>query len=177
MNLHACHLRGSGRGITAGEARRHRPENKKRPFGLQMKIGLAPSRSSRRTPAKREASPMGATPYPPTDSTAVLSATAGLTAGFGMGPGDPRLHGRAHGGCSPWFSRCGASARHPGGRIAQRDAPPLDRTDPGVVKRRARAISNARLNGSPRLQLRPIDQVVYLGPYQRGNSSRRRLPA
>ena len=44
---------------------------------------------------------MGATPYPPTDYTAVLSATAGLTAGFGMGPGDPRLHGRAHGGCSP----------------------------------------------------------------------------
>lgn len=78
----------------------------------------------RRTPAKREASPMGATPYPPTDSTAVLSATAGLTAGFGMGPGDPRLHGRAHGGCSPWFSRCGASARHPGGRIAQRVAIP-----------------------------------------------------
>lgn len=50
---------------------------------------------------KGEASPMGATPYPPTDSSAVLSATAGLTAGFGMGPGDPRLHGRAHGGCSP----------------------------------------------------------------------------
>ena len=131
----------------------------------------------RRTPAKREASPMGATPYPPTDYTAVLSATAGLTAGFGMGPGDPRLHGRAHGGCSPWSSRCGASARHPGGRIAQRVMRSRDPTDPGVVKRRARAISNARLNGSPRLQLRPIDQVVYLGPYQRGNPSRRRLPA
>ena len=53
-------------------------------------------------PESGEASPMGATPYPPTDYTAVLSATAGLTAGFGMGPGDPRLHGRAHGGCSPW---------------------------------------------------------------------------
>lgn len=43
---------------------------------------------------------MGATPYPPTDYTAVLSATAGLTAGFGMGPGDPRLHGRARAGRS-----------------------------------------------------------------------------
>ena len=51
-------------------------------------------------PGKQKASPAGATPYPPTDYTAVLSATAGLTAGFGMGPGDPRLHGRARGGCS-----------------------------------------------------------------------------
>ncbi len=31
--------------------------------------------------------------------------------------------------------------------------------------RRARAISAARLSASPRLHLRPIDQVVYLGPY------------
>ena len=35
-------------------------------------------------------------------------------------------------------------------------------------KRRARAISAARLNGSPRLQLRPIDQVFCLGPYRKG---------
>ena len=59
---------------------------------------------------------MGATPYPPTDYTAVLSATAGLTAGFGMGPGDPRLHGRAHGRCSHGL----ALGRRPDGRIAQR---------------------------------------------------------
>ena len=32
---------------------------------------------------------------------AVLSAMAGLTAGFGMGPGDPRLRGRARAGRSP----------------------------------------------------------------------------
>jgi len=43
--------------------------------------------------------------------------------------------------------------------------------------RRARAISAARLSASPRLHLRPIDQVVYLGPYRRVDSSRRRLPA
>ena len=59
---------------------------------------------------------------------------------------------------------------------AERCDPRIE-ADQGVVKRRARAISNARLNGSPRLQLRPIDQVVYLGPYRKGNSSRRRLPA
>ena len=34
--------------------------------------------------------------------------------------------------------------------------------------RRARAISSARLSGSPRLQLRPVDRVVYPGPYQKG---------
>ena len=46
-----------------------------------------------------------------------------------------------------------------------------------VEKGRARAISSARLNGSPRLHLRPINLVVYQGPYQREGSSRRRLPA
>ena len=39
-------------------------------------------------------------PYPPTDCTAVLSAMAGLTAEFGMGSGDPCLHGRAREGYS-----------------------------------------------------------------------------
>ena len=43
---------------------------------------------------------MSATPYPPTGDPAVLSAMGGLTAGFGMGPGDPPLHGRAHAGRS-----------------------------------------------------------------------------
>ena len=38
--------------------------------------------------------------YPPTDYTAVLSAMAGLTTEFGMGSGDPCLHGRAHTGYS-----------------------------------------------------------------------------
>ena len=33
---------------------------------------------------------------------------------------------------------------------------------------RARAISTARLSASPRLHLPPIDQVVYLGPYRKG---------
>ena len=32
---------------------------------------------------------MSGTAYPPTDCTAVLSAMGSLTAGFGMGPGDP----------------------------------------------------------------------------------------
>ena len=44
---------------------------------------------------------MSGTAYPPTDCTAVLSAMGSLTAGFGMGPGDPPLHGSAHAGRSP----------------------------------------------------------------------------
>lgn len=69
----------------------------------------------------------------------------------------------------------------PGGRIASfgRRSSSRDRPPRGTRGReaRARAISTARLNASRRLQLRPIDLVVYEGPYRRENSSRRRLPA
>ena len=69
----------------------------------------------------------------------------------------------------------------PGGRIASFGRrPPLETARPGGSgdrEARARAISTARLNASRRLQLRPIDLVVYEGPYRRENSSRRRLPA
>ena len=45
---------------------------------------------------------------------------AGLTSEFGMGSGDPRLHGRARGGCSRGQNLPRPAApRHPGGRIAQ----------------------------------------------------------
>ena len=69
----------------------------------------------------------------------------------------------------------------PGGRIASfgrrsssRDRPPREA---GVGKQELGLSSTARLNASRRLQLRPIDLVVYEGPYRRENSSRRRLPA
>ena len=52
-------------------------------------------------PLKAETPCMSGTAYPPTDCTAVLSAMGSLTAGFGMGPGDPPLHGSAHAGRSP----------------------------------------------------------------------------
>ena len=45
--------------------------------------------------------PRARRPALPQPCAAVLSAKAGLTAGFGMGPGDPRLCGRARGGRSP----------------------------------------------------------------------------
>ena len=52
-------------------------------------------------PLEAETPFMSGTAYPPTDCTAVLSAMGSLTAGFGMGPGDPPLHGSAHAGRSP----------------------------------------------------------------------------
>ena len=67
--------------------------------------------------------PRARRPALPQPSAAVLSAKAGLTAGFGMGPGDPRLCGRARGGRSPaaqmYSSLPGTPVRgDPGGRMA-----------------------------------------------------------
>ena len=55
--------------------------------------------------------------------------------------------------------------------LSRSAAPALRALGPGRVERRvrARAISAARLRRSPALHLRPIDQVVYLGPYRKGN--------
>lgn len=126
--------------------------------------------------------PRARRPALPQPRAAVLSAKAGLTAGFGMGPGDPRLCGRARGGRSPaaqmYSSLPGTPVRgDPGGRMAGTAEDRASRSVLSSRMRRARAISAARLSASPRLHLRPIDQVVYLGPYQRVDSSRRRLPA
>lgn len=69
--------------------------------------------------------PRARRPALPQPGAAVLSAKAGLTAGFGMGPGDPRLCGRARGGRSPAAhdmeparSPCRGD---PGGRMAGTD--------------------------------------------------------
>ena len=81
----------------------------KRPAGATSPCGPLPAlparlRASPR--ARRRASiekrpPRARRPALPQPCAAVLSAKAGLTAGFGMGPGDPRLCGRARGGRSP----------------------------------------------------------------------------
>ena len=114
-------------------------------------------------------------PTLPQPGAAVLSATAGLTSEFGTGSGDPRLHGRTRGRHSHGSGRVPAPPWRlhgvPSRRTAGRGALMIIRIG------RARAISSARLNGSPRLHLRPINLVVYQGPYQREGSSRRRLPA
>ena len=63
--------------------------------------GMPPNKKRPSRPLRAETPCMSGTAYPPTDCTAVLSAMGSLTAGFGMGPGDPPLHGSAHAGRSP----------------------------------------------------------------------------
>ena len=75
----------------------------------------AKRRAARRRPLWREKRPARARlPILPQPGAAVLSATAGLTAEFGTGSGDPRLHGLARAG----RSSCGtlAAAWRPIGR-------------------------------------------------------------
>ena len=76
---------------------------------------------------------------------------------------------------------CPGGPSCPGGRTARRWTLGLDvrpdrkhRAAPmgahvEMMRVRARAISAARLRPSPTLHLRPIDQVFYLGPYQKEN--------
>ena len=134
--------------------------------------GRAPSTGQRR-PALPRAGP------------AVPSALGGLASGFGMGPGVPRPPWPLTGGrrsscddCVPPTMR-GWSPRALG--AAQRARRILSVFDlsctrqahaaapAGMRRVRARAISAARLRLSPALHLRPINQVVYLGPYRKEN--------
>ena len=81
-----------------GETARRTPEGS----GPGGEGAHAPGKAERALgPLKAETPCMSGTAYPPTDCTAVLSAMGSLTAGFGMGPGDPPLHGSAHAGRSP----------------------------------------------------------------------------
>lgn len=104
--------RGVDRGIPPGNAAQHT----KRPAGATSPRGPLSAQKEKRPPRARR-------PALPQPSAAVLSAKAGLTAGFGMGPGDPRLCGRARGGRSPaaqmYSSLPGTPVRgDPGGRMA-----------------------------------------------------------
>ena len=76
------------------------PLNKEKTYSYNAEL---PARKGKGPPGpmKTETPCMSGTAYPPTDCTAVLSAMGSLTAGFGMGPGDPPLHGSAHAGRSP----------------------------------------------------------------------------
>ncbi len=75
-------------------ARQETPSNAERPAGGRSPCGPLLGAIEKRPPRARR-------PALPQPCAAVLSAKAGLTAGFGMGPGDPRLCGRARGGRSP----------------------------------------------------------------------------
>ena len=91
-----------GRAPGRGKAPSGVPQNAERPAGAippRAPPGARGARGTRMHIEKRP--PRARRPALPQPRAAVLSAKAGLTAGFGMGPGDPRLCGRARGGRSP----------------------------------------------------------------------------
>ena len=79
--------------------RAHTHKRKKGPRGDRIPPRALPA--SRPLARIEKRPPRARRPALPQPGAAVLSAKAGLTAGFGMGPGDPRLCGRARGGRSP----------------------------------------------------------------------------
>lgn len=83
------------------DAEKPRPRRTPEGSGPGGEGPMAPNKKGPSRPLKAETPCMSGTAYPPTDCTAVLSAMGSLTAGFGMGPGDPPLHGSAHAGRSP----------------------------------------------------------------------------
>ena len=102
------------------------PQNAERPAGgdpLRASLGACGACGAHVHVEKRP--PRARRPALPQPCAAVLSAKAGLTAGFGMGPGDPRLCGRARGGRSPAaliFEPARSPYRgDPGGRMAGTD--------------------------------------------------------
>ena len=84
-----------GRGARRSAPARGRP--RKREKGPPLRAAPCAKKKKRPPRARR--------PILPRASPAVLSAMRGLTAGFGMVPGDPPLHGRARGGRSPARSK------------------------------------------------------------------------
>ena len=80
--------------------------NARRPARGRFPLRALSAQQEKRPPRARR-------PALPQPCAAVLSAKAGLTAGFGMGPGDPRLCGRARGGRSPAALDVFEPARNP----------------------------------------------------------------
>lgn len=116
-----CSPHDAGRGPYAPQRRSGRQRSRDLPKTRRSPQGEPPLRAFSAPIEKRP--PRARRPALPQPSAAVLSAKAGLTAGFGMGPGDPRLCGRARGGRSPaaqmYSSLPGTPVRgDPGGRMA-----------------------------------------------------------
>ena len=162
-----------------GHPRGTRPRGRPGPArpGPAQKEGPATTRVT--GPSRHANAPRwSATSCSPTDYSAVPSALGGLTSGFGMGPGVPpppwsltnEGHSVFRGRASPGALGAAQRSRVPVQKVAR---PRLLRVREG----RARPISTARLSASRRLHLLPINQVVYLGPYRREDSSRDWLPA
>lgn len=149
-------------------------EGKSRGFWAKEKAATRPPSQLE----NREASLASGAPCPPAGFPRSTFGDGGLSCrvrnGIGRSP-PPRLRSRE---MLPRVS-VDAPGRPVRGALASACARRIRRGDLRRLRSRgirARAISSARLSTSPCLQLRPIDQMVYLGPYQKGSSSRRRLP-
>ena len=98
------------------------PRDAEGPAGETIPPRALPASAAARAQIEKRP-PRARRPALPQPGAAVLSAKAGLTAGFGMGPGDPRLCGRARGGRSPaahGYEPARAPFRgDPGGRAAK----------------------------------------------------------
>ena len=118
-----CSPHDAGRGPYAPQRRSGRQRRRDLPKTQKGPQGEPPLRAFSAHIEKRP--PRARRPALPQPRAAVLSAKAGLTAGFGMGPGDPRLCGRARGGRSPAaqvFEPARSPVRgDPGGRMAGTD--------------------------------------------------------
>lgn len=97
-----CDAVGRPRGAPRARRRRSQgPPKSRRPAPRRAKARRGRSPRGPLSAHIEKRPPRARRPALPQPRAAVLSAKAGLTAGFGMGPGDPRLCGRARGGRSP----------------------------------------------------------------------------
>ena len=144
-----------------------------------------PSPNARRAPGSQAGGPpaanaprWSATSCSPTDSLRSTIGARGLNFRVrnGTGCASPAMVADQRGA---FCCQGAASPPCPGGRTAwlPDDAPSKKGRNRTRIIGRARPISTARLNVSRRLHLRPINLVVYQGPYRRENSSWDWLPA
>ena len=145
---------------------------------IGMRRGTRVTRT--RVPLRTENAPRwSATSCSPTDSLRSTIGARGLNFRVRNGTGcaspamvaDQRGAFCCQGGASavPWGPHSVASRRQSRSQS--------DRGTEQVIERRARPISTARLKRSRALHLRPINLVVYQGPYRKENSSWDGLPA
>ena len=153
-----------------------------RDVGVNHRKQMSPN--ARRAPGSQAGGPpaanaprWSATSCSPTDSLRSTIGARGLNFRVrnGTGCASPAMVADQRGA----FDCPGAALAVPWGphSVASRRCPSKKGRNRTRIIGRARPISTARLNVSRRLHLRPINLVVYQGPYRRENSSWDWLPA
>ncbi len=163
-----------------GRLRAHALKRKKGPRGDRIPPRALPASAAAR--AHRKAPSASATPCPPAAWRCSTLGEGGLNCRVRDGTGSiPASVVALAGGAPPRLMYSSLPGSPSGATLAavqRRKLLAYRRLAKSLTRmRRARAISSARLSGSPRLHLRPVDRVFYPGPYRKVDSSRRRLPA